>query len=1369
MDRVFEKEFRDMKNNNSPSLVLKKSALALSVACVMVGILLPTNIVNGAIPQAAVGIYKQPTQGQTTVLLMLDTTVNMDDNYGDTNRKGQNIPENKPRLASGMRPAGSIYLDYPECRNTVLQYLPSNLADLVYGKQGTNTVTAANANSTFPPNPGFPYCGEALTDGEKALTASSSATAIEAFKLKVKGDKTLGISGFKYSRMDRMKIAMSLLLSDSSVDSKVSLGLGQFSTATRSNYSPTLNQTNSAWPPNQYSSKWMADNRLTGNSQGNDLSGKILIPNKQNSSSQQALDNNQRFLMRAAVGVMGSGGKTPLASALAEAGAYMLGNTTLNADGTSPGASMIFSGNTYTPSGFKDSVSTSKSGNGVNERYISPIPNSVDTCNASGIFLLSNGIPTETPKATAEGLMKNALNDRAFSCPSDNVNGLIKAVSSGGADYGWTCMGAFAKKLFDNSPQVKVAVAGFGNNFIPYMTPNMSKPIINSNGISKTYYKCNALTTGTYTHENQSFTVTNSNLQDVKNACNLGEKLISDNDINQGGVVGGYGQGGFYPIVSPADLSNSIKNFVADLETDLPALNTGLPAIPVDTLNSTQNLPYAYYAQFQPDTSASGAVGIWLGNIKKYKILNSTYVDKFGNQVVDPVNGNLNSTTDFWNTGSADEKSATNGGALSHLPVQAEVGRKIYTNRVVDRNAGSATDLTISTAGTDLTLINSDNSSVSTSTAESLRASKDLDKAYLLNLLGFSVDPSNIPENLNGAPELRQMGATLNSTPLFFTTKSKIATRVTTRTENEQSVTYQIGDYIDRKDYVLFGTNQGLLQVVNANTGEEKFSFLPKEMIDRQKKGFAVKTKNMNIPDLYAGIDGAWSVYANYVSDSESNSLKASILNVYGGLRRGGSNYYGLDFGSIETETGSPKILFKVGPSQTASGILNGVCNNSNPLNCMGQSWSKPTIAWVKWKGKPQLVMIVGGGYDEAYDDATYKSNSTATKGNGVYIFAANSNTSTGLAAGDLLWWGSSTASSTTATNNNTSQKTNHASLKYSVVSEIKSIDRDSDGFVDNLYFGDLGGQVFRVDINNAASTTDRNMVVKRITRIANFITDTDRAFKAAPRFYFPPTFTVHRKEDMSDVIGGATRYAVISIGSGDASSPVNNSLDTTNGTPDRVYGIFDRDIGRVDLYSMTNDTDSASNTNGLKTGTASTTNMIDLAVTSAVTMANMNSNAYKGWYNTLSGATFGRTGNNIDSSLSGGIARYKVLSSLAAVKGTLFTSYFDAADVGSSTPCSAGIKGRSYIKNYCLPFGSMGSDGNNCGTTTDGRQFSTATGMGSDIGAGVLPVVMGGMTDTAGNKFIGPVTGVGNSTGVKAQYKTPLKLSPLKWSEKNS
>lgn len=1298
-----------MNNFEEKSINFKKKTLAIAIGFLVAGGVFSSNV-GSAVPED-LNIYKQPTLGKTNLLLMIDSTAGMDDQQ------------------SG-RPTRSIAKDYPLCANRNLSSESVTSLDSKYQFSHTLKDSAGRIKPTFVYP--MPYCNDGTTE-------------------------------YKYSRMDRMKVAMTKLLSSTDISDDVVMGMGQFSTQTSKEYiinSGTTAQNNNTGSISGVTQYFYTQNdAYKGLGGGDGASAKILLP-------AVPLSLDQRWKMRVAVNALNSGSRTALAAALAESGAYMLGTTTLNSDGTSPGNFVItgqarLNGGSnyvkqYIASGFNSSVDTAKNGN----IYRTPIETNTTTCNSNGIFLLTNAAPSQTEVAVAQGLMRNALGDNSFTCPTSNSTSILKSVISENKDYAWTCMGEFAKRLKESDKQIKVAVAGFGNNFIPYLAETASAQYLDASGKLRKYYKCNDLRVG------QSYTVngvTTVVTQDTINACNLGEKSNDNADLNSNGKVGGFGEGGFYPIVSPDELVNSIKNFVADLQTDIPSLNSGLPSIPVDTLNATQQLPFAYYSQFQPDTRSSQAVGTWMGNIKKYKAVDNTFKDKNSNNIVNATTGNLNPTTDFWSS-SSDGANATQGGASAKLPVQTAVGRKLYTDRMVVGSTVSP----ITASNTDLTLIDSNNTTATTNTAEILRASQDPDKAYLLNLLGFGISTSTVPTSLVGAAPLRQMGATINSTPLAFTTQSKIATRAS----GSGATAVNVGDYIDRKDYILFGTSQGLLQVVDASSGEEKFSFLPKEMIDRQKQGFVAKTLQSTITDFYSGIDGTWSVYANYIANDASNSLKADKLNVYGGLRRGGANYYGLDLRNIET--GAPKFLFKTlgNTAVGANGLPTGSCSNSAPLNCMGQSWSKPAVGWIKWKGKPQLVMIVGGGYDPVYDSPNYISNTTATKGNGVYIFAAESNTTENVTAGDLLWWGSSTANSTSATADNTTQKTANSDLKYSVVSEIKTVDRDSDGFIDNLYFGDLGGQVFRVDIDNIASisstdattaTPARNFSVKRIVRIGNFITDTERASKAAPRFYNMPTFTVHSTGGLAGT-NNASRYAVISIGSGDQSSPVSNGLTTTTGLPDRVYGIFDRDVGRTDLYSITDDNNI---TTGLFTGTATTTTMQDIAanLTPVQMLANMKLATTKGWFNTLSGSTFGRSGTNIDSNLSTGISRYKVLSKFSAIKGTLFTSYFDAADNGTSSSCSAGIKGRSYIKNYCLPFGNMNADGVNCGASTDGRSFSTATAIGSDVGAGVIPVIVGGMSTNNGSR-IGPLSG--KDGAVNAQYQTPLKLDPIKWSERN-
>ena len=59
-----------------------------------------------------------------------------------------------------------------------------------------------------------------------------------------------------------------------------------------------------------------------------------------------------------------------------------------------------------------------------------------------------------------------------------------------------------------------------------------------------------------------------------------------------------------------------------------------------------------------------------------------------------------------------------------------------------------------------------------------------------------------------------------------------------------------------------------------------------------------------------------------------------------------------------------------------------------------------------------------------------------------------------------------------------TGSNTDNANMKHSIVSRISTLDRDADGLVDHLYFGDLGGQIFRVDLNNNQTKPIRPIAV---------------------------------------------------------------------------------------------------------------------------------------------------------------------------------------------------------------------------------------------------------------------------------------------------
>jgi type IV pilus assembly protein PilY1 len=62
---------------------------------------------------------------------------------------------------------------------------------------------------------------------------------------------------------------------------------------------------------------------------------------------------------------------------------------------------------------------------------------------------------------------------------------------------------------------------------------------------------------------------------------------------------------------------------------------------------------------------------------------------------------------------------------------------------------------------------------------------------------------------------------------------------------------------------------------------------------------------------------------------------------------------------------------------------------------------------------------------------------------------------------GDLVW------SASKETNNSGQAHTSVGDMDWAVPGGVSVVDLDFDGFADYLYFADLGGQIFRVNLDN--------------------------------------------------------------------------------------------------------------------------------------------------------------------------------------------------------------------------------------------------------------------------------------------------------------
>jgi type IV pilus assembly protein PilY1 len=955
-------------------------------------------------------------------------------------------------------------------------------------------------------------------------------------------------------------------------------------------------------------------------------------------------------------------------------------------------------------------------------------PNAETACAGYGVYYLTDGDPSGDSPSSAK---------TTYNAKVRNTFALNDTQCTGGDSDSWSCVQSMAansqQKKNNSNVEIKTAVVGFGTAF------NFS----NSNGQSVIYNP-----TTTYTDATLSQSFSGNTLAAAKAAV--------------------AGKGGWYSASNTNDIVNSVTNFVNSIKVPIPAITTGTSAIPQDVLNTSVIQPYAYFPQFQPKPSEEFRA--WTGNLKKYNVADGVLKDK-NNTALFSSAGVLNTANeDLWTPNYTDSITAAQqslkslGGVLSRLNLKktdSNLNRKVFTSD-----------------GTTLTAINED-----------YIKADPTNRGYYLGLLGYDItatqvqrltssfDLSQLPQTTS---ELRQIGAVMHSTPVLLTQSGKVsyvaaqAAQAATTTTAAVAARDAYMDTTNRDDYILFGTTQGVLHVVKAgksdeittvgNTaGQEVFSFVPQEMLAAQGKAFldppqtvsTTETSTNGMNNLYYGVDGAWTAHTEYVYNTTDETFKVydSATKygkqwVYGGLRMGGRSYYALDLTNIANSTNNdPKIKFRINPVAGSVDRYNdqggAVTTPYNNLDKMGQSWSKPTIANVQWKGKRRLVMFVGGGYDAGYERINYDQ--TNGVGAGVYMFDANT--------GELLW--STYDAVKTPAVAGTTLIGDGDYLKYSVVSQIKGVDRDGDGDVDHLYFGDLGGQVFRVDLNSthAASGTASNYA-SQITRIYNGHVDNG----VSPRFYEMPAFTVYQ--------GTGDLFAVISIGSGNRSTPllgkkVNSqyisALETDTASEvasgktlnssfvnDAIYNIYDTVVTKKNPASSTLGTSPIlSNLYAL----SSTERELNALVTGQTAPANLAANkensAYKGWYYAFSSST-------------GRKAVEKVQGDLIAIDNDLYVSTFDAEGVGTTESCGAGIYGMSQAHRFCMPYGQC----------ANGDTVASNTLV---LGKGLLGITMGPGSDPASRRIIASLGTLSSSNKITGTtYRASNQLIPQSWYEKN-
>lgn len=1006
---------------------------------------------------------------------------------------------------------------------------------------------------------------------------------------------------------------------------------------------------------------------------------------------------------------------------------FSIKNTTTSTNGIGEPIENMYGGIAY---------STADTNNGTNYyRGATPVTSTTAQCDSNGIYFLTDGAPNSTKDDMAKTILNKSLNDDTRYTIITKPTGLISpTLQSGlfsGETGGWEWIGEYAKRLRNASQNpsgisIKTAVAGFGSSFAG----------LDYNSDTK-LYNCDTATAN----------------NDAKNACKWGQ---------QGA---GYGEGGFFYAKSSEDIANSVLSFIQNLNNTLPATPSGTIIVPDDPYRADSQLAVAYYPILQAEVGKNQA--IWAGNLKKYNLNEGTLYGKNNSALFLDVAGNLNpATEDLWSA-IADingkNNNVTSGGFYSNLSTPNTTVNNVRTLYIEDNTSSNDRSPRLRKLGVNVSgkvtldgsIISTSNTFVDTTTYS--RTNVNL----LLQFLGFTLTDAQKTQALADlvltapASPVKVLGATIHSTP------SMVSYSADLDTDGKVSST--------RDDYALFGSSDGSLHMVNAddytatsNGGREQLAFIPKQMLISQPQAL-INGTGTDVGKPYFGVDAPWLVSANYFYDLDNSKVtvtpcaanttidpnntrdcRNTYVRAYGGLRMGGEGMYGLDL----TDKNNPKMLFRIDSATTG-------------FDRMGQIWSKPTKAKIatgidsttKKVNAYKDVLVFGGGYDTCYEDENYQVGTTTSTlsnqksqacnrttaaeslGNAVYMVDAKT--------GALIWSATKAANTVSGATNTTV-----STLNNSIVGGITVLDRNNDGYMDQLYFADMGGQVFRADFTNAgfikpvSSGTAAPETAFSNTRVVRLL---QPAFSGADikynhRFYERPAVSFYRGDSS---FNNSRLFAVVNVISGDRSSPL-SKIRASDTYADRLYGIMDTDVTLADsiLYasdfttrkeSTATDAPKVQKVVDLTANTTASSDLLALpTVTTDYTLATKRSaitsvKAKRGWYYPLT-----RFDGFNQVKYTKGVGKSEVIDSF------LYTTVYNPdMTYGTVNPCVAKITGGSERQLYCLPYGiCLKETTNSAGAAIDEYAASkNGTAGFARAGQGIQELTLGPRSSTLSNQ----------------------------------
>ncbi len=615
--------------------------------------------------------------------------------------------------------------------------------------------------------------------------------------------------------------------------------------------------------------------------------------------------------------------------------------------------------------------------------------------------------------------------------------------------------------------------------------------------------------------------------------------------------------GGKYYAVSSTSGSSEINVALTKTFSEIQAVNSVFAAVslPISVNAQGTYLNQVYVGMFRPDADSFPR---WFGNLKQYKmgyvngdlkLLDADSASAINNQtgfITECARSYWTpTTTDSYWSFRPQGSCIPPGGSSSDLYENSnfpdgnvvEKGAQAYQLRSTTTRA-LKTCSPVFASCTSLTSFDTSNAAI---TQSLLGASSSSDRDSLINWArGLDV----LDENVNG------------------TTSGEMRASVHADVVHSRPVAINFGTTDSPSVVVFYGGNDGILRAINGNrstaiettvaAGTEFWSFMAPEFYTNIKR-----IRDNTTPITSPAVAGSTNTKP-YGFDGPITAYKdSSHAWIYATMRRGGRALYAFNV-NVNNPTDITLKWKKGCPNNfPSSGTVSDV-DCSSGFAGIGQTWSAPKAFKASgYGGGTSPMLIMGGGYDTC-EDGDPNTCTSSSKGNKIYVLDADT--------GALL---------------------QTLSTDRSVVAEVTVLRDSSTGLAKYAYASDLGGNVYRININSAAPGS------WSITKIASLGCDTVTSCAANRKFMFAPDVVVDNGVN------------IILLGSGDREKPL-TSYTSAYGTTNHFFMLKDKP---TDASWLTSE---ASNCSG--SSVICKASLVEVAADSQ-TVSQASIDARKGWY----------------------------------------------------------------------------------------------------------------------------------------------------------